>query len=294
MLGAPGQGMTAPVLSVRGLSVQLAGARRVRPVLEDVSFDIDAGETVAMVGESGSGKSLTSLAIMRLLPPAARIVAGEILFQGRSGEPLDLARANERTLRAVRGAGAGMIFQEPMSALNPAFTVGSQIAEALGPRLKTSNARVREHVEGLLARVGIAEPARRLADYPHQLSGGMRQRVLIAMAVARRPALLIADEPTTALDVTTQAQVLRLLRGLQEETGMGLLLVTHDLALASMIADRVIVIYAGRVVETGAASALLAAPNHPYTRALLECLPARHLPRDRTEWRPLPTIAELM
>jgi peptide/nickel transport system ATP-binding protein len=282
--------MKAPVVSVRGLSVRIASERGDFPVLEDVAFHIDAGETVAMVGESGSGKSLTSLSIMRLLPPAGRIVGGEIVFRGRGGEAVDLARASERTSRAVRGVGIGMIFQEPMSALNPAFTIGSQIAEAVGLRLKTSKAEACERAEALLAKVGIADPARRLRDYPHQLSGGMRQRVLIAMALAGRPALLIADEPTTALDVTTQARVLRLLRGLQEEAGMGVLLVTHDLALASMIADRVIVMYAGRIVEVGAAGALLAAPKHPYTRALLECLPARHLYPDRTGRRPLPTI----
>jgi peptide/nickel transport system ATP-binding protein len=218
------------------------------------------------------------------------MVAGEILFSRAGGEAIDLARASERDLRAVRGGGVGMIFQEPMSALNPAFTIGAQIGETVRLRHKTSKAEARERAQALLAKVGIADPARRLGDYPHQLSGGMRQRVLIAMAIAGRPALLIADEPTTALDVTTQAQVLRLLRTLQAESGMGVLFVTHDLALASMIADRVIVMYAGRIVETGGASTLLAAPQHPYTRALLECLPARHLPRDRTVWRPLPTI----
>jgi len=286
--------MSAPVVSVRGLTAAFATERGEASVLEDVTFRIDTGETVAMVGESGSGKSLTSLAIMRLLPPSARIVAGEILFSGAGGEAIDLARASERDLRAIRGAGVGMIFQEPMSALNPAFTIGAQIGETVRLRHKASRAETRERAEALLAKVGIADPARRLGDYPHQLSGGMRQRVLIAMAIAGRPALLIADEPTTALDVSTQAQILRLLRTLQDEAGMGLLFVTHDLALASMIADRVIVMYAGRIVETGAASTLLASAKHPYTRALLECLPARHLPRDRTHWRPLPTISELM
>ena len=286
--------MSAPVVSVRGLTTAFATERGDVPMLDDVTFRIDTGETVAMVGESGSGKSLTSLAIMRLLPPSARIVAGEILFSGAGGEAIDLARASERDLRAVRGGGIGMIFQEPMSALNPAFTIGAQIGETVRLRHKASRAETRERAEALLAKVGIADPARRLGDYPHQLSGGMRQRVLIAMAIAGRPALLIADEPTTALDVSTQAQILRLLRTLQDEAGMGLLFVTHDLALASMIADRVIVMYAGRIVETGAASTLLASAKHPYTRALLECLPARHLPRDRTHWRPLPTISELM
>jgi peptide/nickel transport system ATP-binding protein len=295
MLGPPAARMTgmsagAPVASVRRLSAEVATGRGALPLLADVSFDIGSGETVALVGESGSGKSLTSLAIMRLLPPAVRIAGGEILFRGRDGAPVDLAAADERTLRAVRGAGVGMVFQEPMTALNPAFTIGSQIAETIRIHRRASKAQAWDEAGELLAKVGVAEPMRRLGEFPHQLSGGMRQRVVIAIAVACRPALLIADEPTTALDVTTQAQVLGVLRALQAASGMGVLFITHNLALASMIADRVLVMYAGRIVEAGAASSLLQAPRHPYTRALLECLPARHLPRDRIAWAPLPTI----
>jgi ABC-type dipeptide/oligopeptide/nickel transport system ATPase component len=283
-----------PVLSVRGLSTQFATTRGVVRAVQDVSFEVGTGETVALVGESGSGKSVTALSILRLLPPSGRIAHGQILFRGARGETIDLATAPERTLRAVRGAGVSMVFQEPMSALNPAFTIGAQITETIRLHQKSSKPEALARAEALLARVGIAEPARRLADYPHQLSGGMRQRAMIAMAVACQPALLIADEPTTALDVTTQAQVLLMLRALQAESGMGLLFVTHNLALVPMIADRVIVMYAGEIVETGPAAAVIEAPEHPYTRALLECLPARHLPRDRLHLRPLPTIAELM
>jgi len=279
-----------PVLSVRGLSTHFATARGVVRAVEDVSFEVGAGETLALVGESGSGKSVTGLSILRLLPPSGCVVGGQILFRGAGGEAIDLATAPERSLRGVRGAGVSMVFQEPMSALNPAFTIGAQIAETIRLHQKTSKPEALARAEALLAKVGISEPARRLGDYPHQLSGGMRQRAMIAMAVACQPALLIADEPTTALDVTTQAQVLRMLRALQAESGMGLLFVTHNLALVPMIADRVIVMYAGEIVETGAAGALLAAPKHPYTRALLECLPARRLPRDPTDDRPLPTI----
>ena len=280
----------APVLSLEGLCVQFAAEHGLVRALKDVSFDIGAGETVALVGESGSGKSVTSLSVLRLLPPSGRITGGRILFRGWRGEAIDLACAPEASLRAVRGAGVSMIFQEPMSALNPAFTVGAQIAETIELHQRTSRAEALGRAETLLAKVGIAESARRLGQYPHLLSGGMRQRVMIAMAVACRPALLIADEPTTALDVTTQAQVLALLRALQAETGLGVLFVTHNLALVPMIADRVVVMYAGEIVEAGRAAEVLAAPKHPYTRALLECLPARHLPRDRTAWRPLPTI----
>jgi peptide/nickel transport system ATP-binding protein len=242
------------------------------------------------VGESGSGKSVTSLALMGLLPPAGRIASGRILFRGWGEEVVDLASAGERTLRAVRGAGIGMIFQEPMTALNPALTVGAQIAETLRRRQRLGRAQARARAGDLLALVGITDPARRLYAYPHELSGGMRQRVAVAIAVACRPALMIADEPTTALDVTTQAQVLRLLRDLQGRIGMGLLFITHDLALVPTIADRVMVMHAGRIVETGAATRVLEEPGHAYTRALLDCLPSRHLPRREGARRRLPTV----
>ena len=283
-----------PVLSVNGLSVCFTTERGVVGALEDVSFDVRAGRTVALVGESGSGKSVTSLSILRLLPPAGRIVAGQILYRGFDGAVVELATASERTVRGIRGAGVSMIFQEPATALNPAFTIGFQIAETIRLHQKTSMSQAREQAQALLTTVGIAEPGRRLREYPHhQLSGGMRQRAMIAMAVACRPALLIADEPTTALDVTTQAQVLLMLRDLQAELGMGILFITHNLALVPMIADRVIGSYAGQDRRGGDASAVLDAPKHPYTQALLECLPGRHLPRDRTIWRDLPMIEGL-
>jgi peptide/nickel transport system ATP-binding protein len=281
----------APVIEVDGLSIAFESEIGRLSALKEVSFDILPGETLALVGESGSGKSITSLSLLGLLPPSGRITAGRILFRGWGGEAVDLARAPERMLRQVRGAGISMIFQEPRNALNPAFTVGGQVAEAVRLHQPTSASQAATRARDLLARVGIADSDRRMRAYPHELSGGMRQRVMIAMAIASRPALLIADEPTTALDVTTQAQVVALLRDLQAEIGMGLLFITHDLALASLIADRVVVMYAGQVVEAGPAAAVLAKPRHPYTRALLDCLPARHLPLVDGVRRRLPAIS---
>jgi ABC-type dipeptide/oligopeptide/nickel transport system ATPase component len=283
-----------PVVSVRGLSIRFDTGRGVPHALEDVSFDIAPGETVALVGESGSGKSITSLALMGLLPRSGRVVGGEILFRGWGEKSVDLATADEGALRAVRGAGIGMIFQEPMNALNPSLTVGSQIVETLRLHRRLTRPEASTTAAALLARVGIPDPRRRLDAYPHQLSGGMRQRVVIAMAIACRPALMIADEPTTALDVTTQAQVLRLLRELQGEIGMGLLFITHNLALVPMIADRVMVMRAGRIVESGDAATVIETPRHPYTRALLECLPARHPPHGDGVRRPLPTVEDTL
>jgi oligopeptide/dipeptide ABC transporter ATP-binding protein len=279
-----------PVIDVSGLTVRFDAGREVVGAIEDVSFAIRPGETLALVGESGCGKSVTSLALLGLLPRAGRIAGGEVRFRGWDGGVLDLAAAAEAVLRKVRGAGIGIIFQEPMTALNPTLTVGFQIAETLLLHQKLTRSQAWTRAGELMAKVGIADPERRLCAYPHQLSGGMRQRVVIAMAIACRPALMIADEPTTALDVTTQAQVLRLLRDLQAEIGMGMLFITHDLALASMIADRVMVMYAGQIVETGTAAQVIAAPSHPYTRALLECLPARRLPRPEGVRERLPTI----
>jgi peptide/nickel transport system ATP-binding protein len=281
-----------PVVGVNGLTIAFDTPRGPTQALEDVSFTVGPGETLALVGESGSGKSITSLALMGLLPPAARITAGRVMFRGWGENAIDLAGAGEGVLRAVRGAGIGMIFQEPMTALNPALTIGFQIAETLRLHQKLRQAQAMGRAEALLALVGVADPSRRLSAYPHQLSGGMRQRVAVAIAVACRPALMIADEPTTALDVTTQAQVLRLLRDLQAQIGMGMLFITHNLALVPMIADRVMVMHGGRIVETGAAAAVLESPRHPYTKALLECLPARHLPRPPGPRRPLPTARD--
>jgi oligopeptide/dipeptide ABC transporter ATP-binding protein len=282
---------SAPVIEVKGLSIAFDAPAGPLSALKDVTFDILPGETVALVGESGSGKSITSHSLLGLLPPSGRITGGSILFRGWGAEPVDLARASERVLRQVRGAGISMIFQEPLNSLNPAFTVGGQVAEAVRLHRSTPGRQANARARDLLARVGIADPDRRMRAYPHELSGGMRQRVMIAMAIASRPALLIADEPTTALDVTTQAQVVGLLRELQAEIGMGMLFITHNLALASLIADRVVVMYAGQVVEAGSAAAVLGDPRHPYTRALLDCLPTRHLPLMEGARRRLPAIS---
>jgi oligopeptide/dipeptide ABC transporter ATP-binding protein len=252
------------------------------PAVCDVSFDIAPGEVLGLVGESGSGKSVTSLAIMRLLPAQARI-EGDILLEGES-----LLRASDEAMRAVRGQRVGMIFQEPMTALNPVMRVGDQVAEAVLAHAGHSTSKHdawAQSVEALRA-VRIPDAERRARDYPHQLSGGMRQRVMIAMAIANRPALLIADEPTTALDVTIQAQILELLGELREKFGLAMLLISHDLAVVSQVADRVAILYAGSIVESGSARDIFSAPAHPYTRGLLRSVPT--LRSDRRS--PLETI----
>ncbi|MDO9711594.1 dipeptide/oligopeptide/nickel ABC transporter permease/ATP-binding protein [Paracraurococcus lichenis] len=256
------------VLAVQGLTIGIDTPHgAIRPV-EDVSFSVRAGETLAIVGESGSGKSLTATAIMGLLPPAARPVAGAAWFQGR-----DLLRLEEAERRRLRGGPVAMVFQDPMSSLNPVHRIGEQVAEAIRAHRRVSAKEAASRAVALLRRVGIADPERRARAWPHELSGGMRQRVMIAMAVANDPALLIADEPTTALDVTVQAQILDLLAGLQRETGMALVFITHNLGVVAEIADRVAVMYAGQVVEQGAVAEVFAAPRHPYTRALLAAVP---------------------
>jgi len=257
------------LLRVRDLSVAIGDALPV----EDVSFDIAAGETFALLGESGCGKSLTALALMRLLPPAARIASGAVRFADT-----DLCALSEARMRDVRGGKLGMIFQEPSSSLNPVMTVGAQIAEAL--RLH-GDAAARERVVELLAAVGIPDPARRAGEYPFQMSGGMKQRAMIAMALAGEPELLIADEPTTALDVTIQAQVLDLLRALQRQRAMAMLLITHDLGVVANMADRVGVMYAGQLVEIAPRAAFFAAPGHPYARRLFAALPDTAARRSR-------------
>jgi microcin C transport system ATP-binding protein len=265
--------MTAPLLSVRDLSISFGATQAV----DGVSFDLAAGETVALVGESGSGKSVTALSILGLHPPAATMT-GEILFDGA-----DLARADAAALRAIRGNRVGMIFQEPMSSLNPVHTIGRQIGEVLaihqGLRRNAARARTIE----LLDAVGIPDPQSRVDDYPHQLSGGQRQRAMIAMALANDPKMLIADEPTTALDVTVQAQVLDLLKKLQRQNGMALLFITHDLSIVRRIADRVCVMTRGNIVETGAVDTIFDNPQHDYTKRLLAAAPAGSpppLPKD--------------
>ncbi|ODN71765.1 Glutathione import ATP-binding protein GsiA [Methylobrevis pamukkalensis] len=264
----PAPGMAAPVLSVEHLCTAFRVDDGWKPIVRDVSFDVGAGETVAIVGESGSGKSVTSLSIMRLLPAASSRIAGRI----RLGD-VDLGALSEREMRRVRGNDIAMIFQDPMTSLNPIFTIGDQIAETLvRHRGLSRGAALRQAVE-LLEKVRIPNAKARAGDYPHQFSGGMRQRAMIAMAIATRPKLLIADEPTTALDVTIQGQILDLIRTLQREEGMSVLFVTHDMGVVAEIADRTLVMYRGEAVEWDRTAAIFAASRHPYTRALLSAIP---------------------
>jgi oligopeptide/dipeptide ABC transporter ATP-binding protein len=257
-----------PLLEVENLSVAFGPARRPVTVVDGVGFSVDARETVALVGESGSGKSVTALAVMRLLQDPGRVASGAIRFQGR-----DLARLSEREMAAVRGDRLAMIFQEPMSSLNPLLSVGGHVAEPLRLHRGLSRRDARAQATALLDRVGIPSAAQRYDEYPHRLSGGMRQRVMIAAALACEPALLIADEPTTALDVTIQAQIMELLSDLQAEFGMGILFITHDLGVVAEHAHRVVVMYAGRVVERAETATLFDAAAHPYSAALLRCIP---------------------
>jgi peptide/nickel transport system ATP-binding protein len=262
----------APLLELDRLTVTVPGApgggdgsAAPQPVVRAVSFTIGSGEMVGLVGESGAGKTLTAYAILRLLPPGVRIAGGRVLFEGS-----DLAALSEEGMRRVRGRRIAMVFQEPMTALNPAFTVGAQVAEAIRAHHRLGRSAARAEVLRLLDRVGFAGAGRRLDAYAHELSGGQRQRVVIAMALACGPALLLADEPTTALDVTVQAQILDLLRSLRQELGLAVLLVTHDLAVVSQTCDRALVMYRGRLVEEGPVGELFSRPEHPHTRALLE------------------------
>jgi oligopeptide transport system ATP-binding protein len=261
--------MAEPLLQVRNLTTRFNTERSWLTAVDEVSFDIAPGETVAIVGESGSGKSVTALSIMRLIPsPPGRIYSGEVIFEGR-----DLMQLDDAAMRDVRGNAIAMIFQEPMSSLNPALTVGMQVAEPLNLHRGSPWAKALEHATELLGRVRIPDTASRLASYPHQYSGGMRQRVMIAMALACQPRLIIADEPTTALDVTVQAQILDLLKELTRETGSSLLLITHDLGVVARYADRVAVMYGGRIVETAPAVELYKRPRHPYTVGLMASIP---------------------
>jgi oligopeptide transport system ATP-binding protein len=261
--------MPLPLLQVRNLTTRFTTERGRVTAVDSVSFDIDTGETLALVGESGSGKSVTALSIMRLIPsPPGRIESGEVVFEGR-----DLVKLDDAGIRAVRGNKIAMIFQEPMSSLNPALSVGLQIAEPINVHRGTAWAKALEQAKVLMGRVRMPDAASRLASFPHQYSGGMRQRVMIAMALACTPRLIIADEPTTALDVTVQAQILDLLKELTLETGSSLLLITHDLGVVARYANRVAVMYAGRIVETAPARALYKHPQHPYTRGLMASVP---------------------
>ncbi|WP_244829363.1 dipeptide ABC transporter ATP-binding protein [Caballeronia sp. TF1N1] len=264
----------ARVIDVRDLSVTFRSRSRTVEAVRNMSFAVDRGETLAIVGESGSGKSVTSLALMRLVEHGGgAVTAGSMAFRRRSGQVLDLAQASSATMRGVRGADIAMIFQEPMTSLNPVFTVGDQIAEAIALHQGKSRAEAKNEVLRLLDLVRIPEARRVFGRYPHQLSGGMRQRVMIAMALSCRPALLIADEPTTALDVTIQAQILQLVRGLQDEMNMAVIFITHDMGVVAEVADRVLVMYRGEKVEEAESDALFARPRHPYTKALLAAVP---------------------
>lgn len=262
------------ILEIRDLRTHFATDSGIAKAVDGVSLSVERGETVAIVGESGSGKSVTSLSVMRLIPtPPGRIVGGEILFRGRAGTVANLTTLDERAMRRVRGNEISMIFQEPMTSLNPVYTVGDQIGEALRFHRGLKRAEARAESLEALRLVGIPAAERRIDEYPHQMSGGMRQRVMIAMALACRPMMLIADEPTTALDVTIQAQILDLMRRLQSDTGTAILFITHNLGVVAEIAHRVVVMYAGRIVEEGDVRTLFKTPTHPYTRGLLACMP---------------------
>jgi len=263
-----------PILKVTNLKTHFFTDGGVVPAVDGVSFTVSVGETLAIVGESGSGKSVTSTSILRLIPsPPGRIIDGSIIF-----EDSDLLGKTEEEMQRIRGDRISMIFQEPMTSLNPVHRVGEQIAEAYRLHRGMDKNEARQRAVRMLERVGIPSPEKRARDFPHQLSGGMRQRVMIAIALSCRPALLIADEPTTALDVTIQAQILDLMRKLQEESQTSILLITHDLGVVAEMADRVIVMYAGKVVEEGDVAAIFKNPLHPYTRGLLGSIP-------RLDWR---------
>jgi len=265
----------AKLLELKNLHTQFLTSAGVVRAVDGVSYDIEEGETVALVGESGCGKSVSALSIMRLVAePAGRITAGEILFKGR-----DLLKLSEEEMRDVRGRDIAMVFQEPMTSLNPVLTIGRQLTEGLEIHLGMDTAAASARAVELLGLVGIPDPKRRLAQYPHQFSGGMRQRMMIAMALGCNPALILADEPTTALDVTIQAQILELMRGLSKKLGVAMLIITHNLGVVARYADRVNVMYAGRIIERATAAELYANPRHPYTLGLLRSVPRLNEPR---------------
>ncbi|HEY3686821.1 MAG TPA: ABC transporter ATP-binding protein [Streptosporangiaceae bacterium] len=261
--------MTGPLLRVRDLSVEFAGEEGTVRAVDGVGFDVAPGEVLGLVGESGSGKSVTAMSVLGLIRPPGRIAGGRVEFRGT-----DLRTLPEREMRRIRGAEIAMVFQDPMTALNPVLTIGAQIAEAVRLHDRKVSARAaRARAADLLRAVGVPDPGQRVRQYPHEFSGGMRQRAMVAMAIANGPALIIADEPTTALDVTVQAQVLALLSTAQRETGAATVLITHDLGVVAEMADRVVVMYAGRVMEHADVRTIFDRPRHPYTRGLLESLP---------------------
>jgi oligopeptide/dipeptide ABC transporter ATP-binding protein len=274
----------APLLQVRNLRTEFHTEDGVFAAVDGVNFELAAGEVLGIVGESGCGKSVTALSILGLIPtPPGRVTHGEIVFEG-----IDLLRLREREMRTIRGADISMIFQEPMTSLNPVFTIGEQIVETICHHENVTVRGARERAMELLDLVGIPSPRERLDDYPHQLSGGMRQRVMIAIALSCRPKLLLADEPTTALDVTIQAQILELLRRLQAEFGMAVILITHDLGVVAEFAQRAIVMYAGKVIEHATVETLFDRPMHPYTEGLLASLPV--LDEDQERLQAIPGV----
>lgn len=261
--------MSDPILKVDHLCIDFKTKSGPVRVLNDVSFSLSAGETLGIVGESGCGKSMSSLAVMGLVPkPNGKIVSGSIYYNGE-----DLVQAPEKRMRQIRGGDISMIFQEPMTSLNPVFSVGKQIAEAVRLHEDISRKEINNRVIDVLTRVGIPDPVKRAHDYPHQMSGGMRQRVMIAMALVCKPRIIIADEPTTALDVTVQAQILELILRLQEEENTAVILISHDMGVISQVSDRVLVMYAGRTIEEGDCAAVVQESAHPYTKGLISCIP---------------------
>jgi oligopeptide transport system ATP-binding protein len=264
-----------PLLELNDLHTEFRTGAGIVHAVDGVSYSVAAGETVAVVGESGSGKSVTALSVLRLIPdPPGKISGGSVMFAGR-----DLLKLSEPEMREIRGGEIGMVFQEPMTSLNPVLTIGRQITESLEQHRGLNHVAASKRAEALLLQVGIADPSRRLKQYPHQLSGGMRQRVMIAIALACDPKLIIADEPTTALDVTIQAQILELMKALTRDRGIALIIITHNLGVVARYADRVNVMYAGRIVESGPAAEIYHDPRHPYTVALLRSVPRLDRPR---------------
>ncbi len=267
--------MLEKLLEVKDLQTHFFTSAGVVKAVDGISYDVAPGETVAVVGESGCGKSVGAMSILRLIPnPPGKTVGGEIIFQGR-----DLLKLSDAEMRDIRGRDIGMIFQEPMTSLNPVLSIGRQLTETVEHHLGVSHAQAMDRAKELLGLVGISEPDRRLKQYPHHLSGGMRQRVMIAMALACEPKLIIADEPTTALDVTIQAQILELMKNLTRELGVAMIIITHNLGVVARYADRVNVMYAGRIVESGSAHDIYHNPKHPYTLALLRSVPRMDQPR---------------
>jgi len=280
----------SPLLSIQGLSIAFEAEGGLTPGVQDINLEVRRGEIVALVGESGSGKSITSLSVLQLLPvPPTRYLSGEIQFTGRDGRTVDLLRQTPEQLQQIRGAGIAMIFQEPMTSLNPVFTCGDQVTEAIRAHRKVSMAAARQEAIALFGKVQLPDPEGIFDRYPHQLSGGQKQRVMIAMAMSGRPSLLICDEPTTALDVTVQKTILQLIRELQQAEDMGVIFITHDLGVVAEIADRALVLYKGRLVEAGSVEDLFHRPQHPYTKGLLHCRPALHQKGER-----LPVVSDFV